>query len=110
MKRTIIAAALTLLLTAPVAAADLNKGEAAFKRVDYATALRELRPLAERGYARAQNNLGAMYEGGHGVRRDYAEAYIWYSLAAAAGDKAAEKRRRNAARRLSLDQQMAAEL
>jgi hypothetical protein len=32
MKRTIIAAALTLLLTAPVAAADLNKGEAAYMR------------------------------------------------------------------------------
>ncbi len=43
----------TLGLTAP-AWAGFNAGVAAYNRGDYATALREFRPLAEQGYAEAQ--------------------------------------------------------
>ena len=38
----------------------LEDGEVAFKRGDYATALRQLRPLANQGDARAQYYLGAI--------------------------------------------------
>ncbi len=58
---------------------------AAAKRGDYATAVREWRPLAEQGDARAQANLGLMYADGHGVERDDAEAVRWYLLAAEQG-------------------------
>ena len=44
-------------------AADFQKGVEAFQKGDYATALREWRPLAEQGLAAAQFNLGVMYTG-----------------------------------------------
>lgn len=50
-----------------------------------ATALRELRPLAEQGNAGAQNRLGIMYEKGQGVPQDHAAAVKWYRKAAAQG-------------------------
>ncbi len=43
------------------ARADFQDGVAAHERGDYATALREFRPLAEQGDAAAQYNLGQMY-------------------------------------------------
>ncbi len=58
---------------------------AAFDRGDYATALREWRPLAEQGDATAQYNLGAMYDKGQGVPQDDAEAVRWYRKAAEQG-------------------------
>ena len=62
-----------LVLAAP-AWADFDDGVAAIERGDYATALREFRPVANQGDARAQNNLGVMYDNGYGVPQDYAEA------------------------------------
>ena len=50
---------------------------AAYDRKDYATALREFRPLAEQGMAEAQFNLGTFYQFGWGVRQDHAEAVRW---------------------------------
>ena len=49
------------------------KGEGLRRPEDYATALRLFLPLAEQGFAPAQNNLGAMYGNGQGVSLDYAE-------------------------------------
>lgn len=40
------------------------------------------RPLADQGVTAAQNNLGVLYENGHGVPQNYAEAAKWYRLAA----------------------------
>ena len=65
--------------------ADLQKGLDAHRNKDYATALRELKPLAEQGDAYAQNNLGSMYESGHGVPQDNKTAVKWYRLAAEQG-------------------------
>ena len=48
---------------------DFNKGVAAYESGDFATALREWRPLAEQGVADAQYNLGVMYDKGEGVHR-----------------------------------------
>lgn len=40
---------------------------------------------ATQGDAEAQTTIGAMYQVGHGVRQDYAEAVKWYRLAADQG-------------------------
>lgn len=63
----------------------LEDGQAAYNRGDYATALKLLRPLAEQGNASAQNNLGWMYDQGHGVTQDFKEATKWYRTAAEQG-------------------------
>jgi uncharacterized protein len=64
---------------------DFDKGLAAAKSGDFATALQEWTPLAEQGDARAQYNLGVMYRDGEGVPQDYKTAMKWYSLAAEQG-------------------------
>jgi uncharacterized protein len=63
----------------------LNLGINAYQKGDYATALRLLRPLAERGNAEAQFYLGIMYTDGLGVQRDDAAAVSWYRKAADQG-------------------------
>ncbi len=83
-------AGFTLGLTAP-AWAGVDEGVAAYKRGDYATALREFRPLAEQGDAKAQRNLGRMYRTGRGVPQDYARAVGWYRKAAEQGLAAAQR-------------------
>ena len=66
MRRPTLIVALVVELTT-LARADFDDGVAAYNRGDHATALRELRPLAEQGNAVAQHNLGFMYEYGRGV-------------------------------------------
>ena len=83
--RCLIIAALALMLSLPVAAQDFWKGAKAHTRGDYATALRELRPLAERGEVLSQYLLGLMYHEGRGVPQDYAEAVKWYRKSAEQG-------------------------
>ncbi len=79
--RGVVVLVLALALSAPVLAADhLLAGAEAYKRGDYATALKEWRPLAERRHAEAQFHLAALYEEGWGVAPDYAEAAKWYRL------------------------------
>src|SRR5262245_38103655 len=73
-----------LCLNTPAWAYD-QAGAEAFERGDYATALRELRPLAEHGDGLAQSMLGWMYEWGEGVPQDYVQALLWYEKAAAQG-------------------------
>ncbi len=63
---------------------------AAYPGGDSATAIRELRPLAEQGDAGAQNQLGIMYSYGQGVPQDYAKAMGWYRKAAEQGDTDAQ--------------------
>ena len=46
--------------------------------------------LAEQGDARAQYNLGVMYDKGDGVEKDYREALKWYTKAAQQGDARAQ--------------------
>ena len=89
-KRGILAILLIILLSAPSLAADYQVGVEAANRGDYATALKEWRPLAEQGLADAQFNLGLMYRYGEGVPQDYAEAMKWYRLAAEQGNAGAQ--------------------
>ena len=72
-----LCAGFILGLTVP-ASAGYDEGVAAYKRGDYATALREWRPLAKQGNANAQFFLGVMYYKGRGVPQDYAEAMRWF--------------------------------
>lgn len=65
--------------------ADFDKGLAAAKRGDFGTALREWKPLAEQGNARARYNLGWMYANGRGVPQDHKAAAKWHKLAAEQG-------------------------
>jgi TPR repeat protein len=58
---------------------------AAYERGDYATAFRLMKPLAEKGDAKAQYNLGVMYDDGQGIPQDYTNALKWYRSAAEHG-------------------------
>ena len=60
---------LMLALPGPAIADQFSDGVTAYNRLDYTTALRFSRPLAERGNAAAQNNLGSAYENGRGVAK-----------------------------------------
>jgi TPR repeat protein len=84
--RHLLAAALAIALSSPLAAQDFDKGWAAYQRGDYATALQEWRPLAEQGQAAAQYRLGVMYAYGIRVEKDFKEARRWYEKAARQGD------------------------
>ena len=89
LRRTTLALVLALLAW-PATAQDFKKGMAAYKRSDYATAIRAFRPIAEQGYAKAQFILGVMYSKGQGVPQDYAEVAKWYRKAAEQGNAAAQ--------------------
>ena len=52
--------------------------------------IKTLRKQAEAGDAKAQFDIGSMYETGSGVKQDYAEAAKWYRKAAERGDARAQ--------------------
>ena len=79
-----------LLFSAGSAWADWDDNWAAYERGDYATALREWRPLAEQSDAGAQNDLGVMYDTGWGIPENDAEAVKWYRKAAERGHAQAQ--------------------
>jgi TPR repeat protein len=64
---------------------NLVRGRTSLDRKDYPEALLYFRKAAAQGDAKAQNNLGVMYDNGLGVAQDYKEAMKWYRLAAAKG-------------------------
>jgi uncharacterized protein len=82
--------ALSIVCLAVTAWADYQAGMDAYGRGDYASALRELRPLAEQGDSGAQFYLGLLYENGDGVPRDFVKARQWYEKAAAQGEAKAQ--------------------
>ena len=70
--------------------AGFDEGLVAIEKGDYATALKEFKPLAEKGLASAQYNLGVMYVEGQGVTQDYVQAASWYRKAAEQGNAFAQ--------------------
>src|SRR5712671_6597991 len=86
----ITAVVLSLGLADPVAAAPFEDGLAAYRRGDYATAMRLWRSLADQGNADAQSRLGFMYQNGRGVPQDDAAAVSWYRKAADQGNANAQ--------------------
>ena len=89
MKSVTAFAVLLVILSAP-AWAGWDEGAMAYDRGDYATALRELTPLAEQGHPGAQLALGLMYDNGWGVPEERSEAARWFRAAALQGDAMAQ--------------------
>ena len=71
------------VLAAP--AERYEDGVSAYQKNDFDRSLKTLKPLAEKGDARAQYLLGRHYQFGQGVKADKAEAYFWYKRAEAKG-------------------------
>jgi uncharacterized protein len=84
-KAGILALALSLSLAALVAAGPREDAAAAYRRGDYGVAFRLWRPLAEQGDARAQAELGWMYNTSEGVAQNRVQAASWYRKAADQG-------------------------
>ncbi len=73
-------------LVAPCwAAPELDEAVAAAASGQHAAAMRRLMPLANKGDARAQFNVGFMHAFGWGVPRNESEAVAWYRKAADQG-------------------------
>lgn len=83
-----------LVAASPVIAqvpnSDMLAGADAWRRGDDIAAVRTWQPLAERGNADAQFNMGQAYKLGRGVAQDIAMAEIWYRRAASQGHLQAE--------------------
>ena len=76
-----------LALLGPLyAGADLQKGLDAISDGDYRQALNNLKELADQGNAKAQYNIGVLYQNGDGVPQSNTEATHWYRLAANQGN------------------------
>jgi hypothetical protein len=73
-------------------AQDFDKGMDALKRHDFEEALREWQPLAARGHANAQYQIGNLHEYGRGVPQSDVEAVEKYTSAANQGHAAAQYR------------------
>ncbi len=82
--------AIAAVLCCSAAVAGLTEGLDALRKNDYATAVKELRPLAERGDAEAQYRIGLMYEFGKGYPQDKAQGIVWFKKSAAQNNTAAQ--------------------
>ncbi len=82
--RMTLLATLLLLLSSGVQA-GLQEAANAYNSGDFKLAFRELEPLAAKGDAAAQYNLGLLYEFGQGVQVNYLTAAMWYRKAAEQG-------------------------
>jgi len=72
------------------AACEDRRADKAYLRGDYDKALSDIQFLAHGGEARAQYDLGLMYDKGQGVPQSDAEAKQWYELAAEQGEPRAQ--------------------
>ncbi len=70
--------------------ADFNDGLIAFENQDFRLAAKEWKPLAEKGDAKSQTNLGILYFNGLGVLKDYKQAVRLLKLAGNQGEAEAQ--------------------
>src|SRR5438874_9704312 len=86
------AASLVLLAGLAIAQSSqpLQDAQTAIGRKNYATALKIIQPLAQRGDPAAQTILGSMYAFGYGVSRSYTDAVNWFRKAAEQGQPSAQ--------------------
>lgn len=82
--------ALTFSLADSALADQTADAFAAYKRRDYAEAVRLCRPAAEKGSKWCQTMLASTFYQGVGVPQNHAEALKWYRMAAGQGDAAAQ--------------------
>ena len=78
------------MLSVTTVSAGFEEGVVAYNQGDYATAMAEWRPLADKGVASAQYNIGLMYMNGQGVDKDIVTAVNWMRKAAEGGDRDAQ--------------------
>ncbi len=91
MKRLLIILPFVILLWSAVCfAGDFEDGLTAYKRGDYKTAVAMWTIGANKGDAKAQNNLGLMYASGLVVPQDNKQAASWFRKAAEKGDTEAQ--------------------
>ena len=86
----LVLAILAATMTSPLAAQSVKAGIAAWQKQDYSAAVAIWRPLAEKGDADAQFNLGQAYRLGRGVSLNLAVAQAWLERAANSGHVDAE--------------------
>ena len=91
LRATLAPGLMVAVLTAAATAGPFEDAAAAYRQGDYTRALRIIRPMARKGYARAQFKLGLIYVRGNGVPQDYREALRWYRKAADQGNAAAQR-------------------
>ncbi len=80
-----LAMSLSVSGCASIQEAQNDRAIAAYKAEDFGSALEIWSGLAEKGNARAQNNLGVMYDLGVGVGQDKDLAMTWFRKSAAQG-------------------------
>lgn len=78
------------LCTGLCVAADFDSAKSAYDAKDYATAFKELTPLADQGDADARSLLGKMYWRGQGVVKDTDQAVKLFKASAAQGNADAQ--------------------
>ena len=83
--RYLVAAAAIAFVSAPLSAQSVKAGIEAWQRADYPAAVAIWKPLAEKGDADAQFNLGQAYRLGRGVGINLSVAQTWFQRAAASG-------------------------
>jgi cell division septation protein DedD len=81
-RKYLVAAALAIWAATPLCAQSVKSGIEAWQRADYPGAVAIWRPLAEKGDADAQFNLGQAYRLGRGVPTNLAAAKTWFERAA----------------------------
>jgi hypothetical protein len=86
LRAALLALSLSFSLLPNTALAGYAEGYAAYKKQDFATALREFEPLASQGHAQSQFVIGLMYHNGQGVAKNDAEAVKWFRQAANQGN------------------------
>ena len=84
------AAGAIALAASPSIAADVKAGVDAWQAGNYAAAIAEWRPLADRGDDDAQFNMGQAYRLGKGVPMDLRIAQSWFQKAAQQGHSQAQ--------------------
>jgi TPR repeat protein len=108
-RRAVLRGAIFALCAAIAAAAsaqtqpgsELQDGLRAYSQRNYPAAIRAWAPLAQRGDAIAQYNLGRLYARGEGVARDLPEAYKWFTLSAQGGRREGDQARQAIARSMT---------
>ncbi|HYX47259.1 MAG TPA: SPOR domain-containing protein [Sphingomicrobium sp.] len=89
-RRCLVAAALLIATAGPLQAQSVKAGIEAWQRSDYAGAVSIWRPLADKGDADAEFNLGQAYRLGRGVPTNLAASKTWFERAATQGHLDAE--------------------
>lgn len=83
MKRVMAgAAAMLMSVSLSAGASNYNDGFIAAESGNYQSALQQWGPLAEKGHAVAQFNLGLLYHSGSGISLDEKKAIEWYEKSA----------------------------